>query len=82
MPFVQLDDDLVYRARHGLEAPLSASVNRVGTFKRDHITIPVGAFGAGWGLCSLDRYDFVGLSHRARLLLDDPRLALFAGENS
>ena len=79
MPFVQLDDDLVYRTRHGLEAPLSASVNGVGAFKRDHITIPVGAFGAGRGLCSLDRYDFVGFSHHARSLFDAPRLALFAG---
>ena len=47
----------------GLEAPLSASVNVVGAFKRDDIAIPVGAFPAGWRLYSLDRYDLEGLLH-------------------
>ena len=79
VPFVQLVDDLVHYTRHGLEAPLSVSANSVGAFKRDHIAIPIGAFGAGRGLGSLDRYDFVELSHRARLLSDAPRRALFAG---
>ena len=63
MPFVQLSNHLLHRPRHGLEAPLSASVNVVGAFKRDDIAIPVGAFPAGWRLYSLDRYDLEGLLH-------------------
>ncbi len=63
VPFVQLVDNLLHRPRHGLETPLSAAVNGVGAFKRDHIAIPVGAFGAGWRLCSPDRYELVGLIH-------------------
>jgi len=42
---------------------LSAAVNGIGAFKRDHIVIPVGAFPAGRRLCSPDRYDLVGLCH-------------------
>ncbi len=61
VPFVQLGDNLLHRPRHSLETPLSAAVNGVGAFKRDHIAIPVGAFPAGRRLCSPDRYDFVGL---------------------
>ncbi len=30
VPFVHLGDNLLYRRRHGLEAPLSAAVNVVG----------------------------------------------------
>ena len=63
VPFVQFVDDLLYRPRHGLETPLSAAVNGVGAFKRDHIAMPVGAFPAGRTLCSPDRYDLVGLSN-------------------
>ncbi len=59
--FVQLGDNLLHRHRHGLEAPLSAAVNGIGAFKRDHIAIPVGALRAGRRLCSPDRYDLVGL---------------------
>ncbi len=51
---VQLGDDLLHRPRHGLKAPLSAAVNVVGAFKRDHIAIPVGAFPVGRRLCSPD----------------------------
>ncbi len=61
VPFVQLGDNLLHLARHGLDAPLSAAVNGVGAFKRNHIAIPVGAFPAGRRLCSPDRYDLVGL---------------------
>ncbi len=63
VPFVQLGDNLLHLSRHGLEAPLSAAVNGVGAFKRDHVAIPVGAFPAGRRLCSPDRYDLVGLCH-------------------
>ncbi len=42
VPFVQFDDNLLHRPRHGLEAPLSAAVNGVGAFKRDHIAMPGG----------------------------------------
>ncbi len=63
VPFVQLGDNLLYRRRHGPELPLSVAVNAVSAFKRDHIAIPLGAFRAGRRLCSLDRYDLVGLSH-------------------
>ncbi len=63
VPFVQFDDNLLHRPRHGLEAPLSAAVNGVRAFKRNHIAIPVRAFPAGRRLCSPDRYDLVGLSH-------------------
>jgi hypothetical protein len=70
MAFVQLDDDLLDRARHCLETPLSAALNGVGAFKRDHIAVPVGAFGAGRGLCSLDRYNFVDFIHCVRSFSD------------
>ncbi len=63
VPFVQLSDNLLHRRRHGLDAPLSAAMNGFGAFKRDHIAIPIGAFRAGWRLCSPDRYDLVGLIH-------------------
>jgi len=59
---VHSGDHLLYRSRHGVETPLSTAVNRVGAFKRNHITTPVGAFPARRRLCSLDRYDLVGLS--------------------
>ena len=61
--FVQLGDNLLHLPRHGLDAPLSAAVNGVGTFKRDHIAIPVGAFPTRRRLYSPDRYDLVGLCH-------------------
>ncbi len=61
LPFVQLGDNLLYRSRHGLETPLSAAVNVVGAFKRDHIAIPVGAFPTGRRLRSPDRCDLIGL---------------------
>ncbi len=63
VPFVQLGDNLLHRPRHGLEAALSAAVNVVGAFKRDHIAIPVGAFPARRRLCPPDRYDLVGMFH-------------------
>ena len=63
VPFVQLGDNFLDLPCHGLEAPLSAAVNGVGTFKRDHIAIPVGVIPTGRRLCSPDRYDLVGLCH-------------------
>ena len=59
---VHLGDHFLYRSRHGVETPLSAAVNSVGAFKRNHIMVPVGAFPARRRLCSLDRYDLIGLS--------------------
>ncbi len=59
---VHLGDPLLYRSRHGFETPLSATVNSVGAFKCNHITVPVGPFPVGRAFCSLDRYDLVGLS--------------------
>jgi hypothetical protein len=64
-----LDDHLLDRARHCLKTPLSATVNGVGAFKRDHIAVPVGAFAVGRGLGSLDRYNFVDLCHCVRSFL-------------
>ena len=63
VPFVQFDDNLLHLHRHSLEIPLSAAVNGVGPFKRDHIAMPVGARRPGRRLCPPDRYDLVGLSH-------------------
>ena len=80
--FVQLDDDLLDRARHCLETPLSAAVNGVGAFKRDHIAVPVGTFRVWRGLCSLDRHNFVDLSHCVRYFSDAPHLTLFAGSST
>jgi len=63
VPVVHLGDHLLYRRRHGLETPLLAAVNGIGTFKRDHIAIPVRACPTGRRLCSPHRYDLIGLSH-------------------
>ncbi len=82
MPFVHLDDDFLDCTRHRLKTPLSAAVNGVGAFKRDHIAVPVGALGVGRGLCSLDRYYFVGLSHHVRSFSDAPHLTLSAGSST
>ena len=82
MAFVQMDDDILDRARHCLKTPFSAAVNGIGAFKRDHIAVPVGGFGAGRGLCSLDRYYFVGLSHHVRSFSDAPHLTLSAGSST
>ena len=62
VPLVHLGDHLLYRSRHGLETSLSTTVNGDGAFKRNHVTVPVGAFPVEWAFCSLDRYDLVGLS--------------------
>ncbi len=70
--FVQLDDDLLDRARHGLETPLSTAGNGVATVKFDHIGIPVGAYSVGWRLCSLDRYKLVKSSHCVTSFSDGP----------
>ena len=67
--FVQLYDHLLNRARHCPKSHLSAAVNAVGAFKRDHIALPVRAFGVRRGLCSLDRYKFVDLCHCIRFFL-------------
>lgn len=82
MAFVQLDDDLLDRARHCLATPLSAAVNGVGAFKRDHIAVPVGAFGVGRGLCSLDRYNFVDLIHCVRSFSEAPYLTPSVGSTT
>jgi hypothetical protein len=58
---VQLSNNLLHRRHHRRETPLSVATNGVGAFKRDYIAMPVGAFRAGRRLCSLDRYDVVGL---------------------
>ncbi len=62
VPFVHLSDHPLNRSHHGVETPLSAAVNRVGAFKLNYVTVPVGAFPARRRLCSLDRNDLVGLS--------------------
>ncbi len=50
-PFVHSGNDLLHGPRHGLETPLSATVNGVCAFKRNHIAMPVGAFRTGRSLC-------------------------------
>ncbi len=62
VPFVQLGDNLIHCPRHGLEALLSAAVNGVGTFKRDHIAIPVGAL-----LARIIGCDLLGIIHSWRV---------------
>jgi hypothetical protein len=63
VPFVHLGDNLLHRRRHGPEIALSVAVNGAGALKRNHISMPVGAFRAGRRLCSPNRYDLVGLCH-------------------
>jgi len=63
VPFVQFGGNLLHLRRHSLEIPLSAALNGVGAFKRDHIAMPVGACRAGRRLCPPDRYDLVGMPH-------------------
>ncbi len=63
VPFIQLGNNLLHRPGHYAEISLPAAVNAVDASKRYHIAMPVGAFRAGWRLCSLNGYHFVGLSH-------------------
>jgi hypothetical protein len=59
VPSVQLGNNLLYRPGHSAEIALPAALNVITASKRDHVAIPVGAFNAGWRLCSLDGYYFV-----------------------
>jgi hypothetical protein len=47
VPFVQLGNNLLNRPGHKVEIPLPAALNAVAAAKRDHISMPVGAFSAG-----------------------------------
>lgn len=82
VPLVELLDNLLHGARHILETPLPATLYGICARKRDHIIVPVRALRAGWGLCSFDRYNFVGLSHYVRPFSGAPWLTLSAGSST